>query len=83
MADSLLATSGWLHQLECGACGGVGRLLASQLVLTAGVCTALLLQEDLSETTPAVGALCKLLLSDQLQEIQQFVPQIVQVGAAG
>jgi hypothetical protein len=38
------------------------------------------LQEDLSETTPAVGALCKLLLSDQLQEIQQFVPQIVQVG---
>lgn len=40
----------------------------------------MLLQEDLSETTPAVGALCKLLLSDQLPEIQQFVPQIVQVG---
>jgi hypothetical protein len=43
---------------------------------------ALCLQEDLSETTPAVGALCTLLLSDQLQEIQQFVPQIVQVGTA-
>jgi hypothetical protein len=43
----------------------------------------MLLQEDLSETTPAVAALCKLLLSDQLQEIQQFVPQIVQVSIAG
>jgi hypothetical protein len=46
------------------------------------VCAVLCLQEDLSETTPAVGALCKLLLSDQLQEIQQFVPQIVQVRTA-
>jgi hypothetical protein len=36
-------------------------------------------QEDLSETTPAVRPLCQLLLSDKLQELQQFVPTIVKV----
>lgn len=38
------------------------------------------LQEDLSETTPAVEPLCRVLLADpQPQEVQQHMPQIVQV----
>ncbi|WIA30405.1 hypothetical protein OEZ86_000490 [Tetradesmus obliquus] len=68
------------------AVGAVGRILSSSPpgALPLGqvlpvLLGALPLKEDLSETTPAVGALCKLLLSDQLPEIQQFVPQIVQV----
>uniref|UniRef100_A0A383W429 Importin N-terminal domain-containing protein n=1 Tax=Tetradesmus obliquus TaxID=3088 RepID=A0A383W429_TETOB len=68
------------------AVGAVGRILSSSPpgALPLGqvlpvLLGALPLKEDLSETTPAVAALCKLLLSDQLSEIQQFVPQIVQV----
>lgn len=37
------------------------------------------MQEDLHETTPAVNALCSLLLSDKLAELQQHVPRIIQV----
>lgn len=38
-------------------------------------------QEDLSETTPAVEPLCRVLLADpQPQELQQHIPQMVQVS---
>jgi hypothetical protein len=38
------------------------------------------LQEDLSETTPAVEPLCRLLLAEQhVQELQAHVPHIVSV----
>jgi hypothetical protein len=38
------------------------------------------LQEDLAETTPAVEPLCRVLLADpQAQEVQQHIPQMVQV----
>jgi len=37
-------------------------------------------QEDLSETTPAVEPLCRILLAEpQPAEVQQHIPQIVQV----
>jgi hypothetical protein len=43
-------------------------------------CPVLAVQEDLSETTAAVEPLCRVLLADpQPQEVQQHVPQIVQV----
>lgn len=36
-------------------------------------------QDDLNETTPAVSALCTLLLGDKLAELEQHVPQVIQV----
>lgn len=40
------------------------------------------LQEDLNETTPAVSALCMLMLADRLNGLQQYLPQIIQVGSS-
>lgn len=48
--------------------------------MLAACCPCPVPQEDLSETTPAVEPLCRALLADpQPQEVQQHIPQIVQV----
>jgi hypothetical protein len=50
------------------------------MFVTTDAASADSIQEDLSETTPAVEPLCRALLADpQPQEVQQHIPQIVQV----
>jgi hypothetical protein len=67
--------------LEVWALRTSGAKIPSALTELACVCPVVL-QEDLSETTPAVEPLCRVLLADpQPQEVQQHIPQIVEVSA--
>eukprot|EP00878_Enallax_costatus_P019883 GHUV01020993.1.p1 GENE.GHUV01020993.1~~GHUV01020993.1.p1 ORF type:complete len:804 (+),score=291.15 GHUV01020993.1:1449-3860(+) len=67
------------------AVGAVGRIMTAvpQALPLGQVLPVLLgampLKEDLNETTPAVNAVCTLLMADRLTELQQHVPQIIQV----